>query len=636
MTLLVNILALGAFTLCCYGWGSVAHIICYPGRTSSPAYIVALGLVPLAFVGGILNLAQLAFAVSLAICAYAGILLAIVSMVWFRVKLPEWIYLVVLSAFGIFLAATLLPAPVFNFHDDFLSYLPRIMRLRQFGTVGGNPFELLGLSDLGLQSFFQALLATWLPIESSFAFDTIFCFLLGLWLLIEIGRANKYLVIPISLATMVYALIDPQIVNVTSVYSTVVLLLALHLATRILLDRLRGTAPLSQLIRCALPVGGIIAAIVAIKLTSPFFLTAFCGIIFVYLLTASWRAGGAAVLTAIAAMSAVLAPWVLIHGDKFKTLFRNVSDTTPDPLAVYPSISNAFHSQPSLYGATRAHYAIALVGLLISLIASVRRLYQKPRDSLTWLNVAMVIGAIAAYFGLAGVVNDEMALRYAIPFLIAVVPTTIIFQPSLLPLSGKYLNGIWQKGYALATGCCVLVLFVAFAGYGGRRLWRVLQLNSVVSFPVSQQTVTLEAAALSEEERTYLRGIQSRLPAGSIIWAWVDAPFQLDFGRNQVFHFSHDWFGAPWHPPVRTPEVFAQDLIGRKVDYIVWQYQTVFGLRLPTLQEQLKGSEWAEYRTIHENTMRLLLTLQSLAKPNNIIFNDGRTVVISLKSASGN
>src|SRR5207253_892580 len=143
-------------------WGSAADFLCYPDRRSSPAYVVALGLVALSLLGGILNLLHLASSVWLAVCAYTGILLSVLFILFFsrgvagrkksqaRLMLQDWIYLAVLLATGIFLALTLLPAAVFNFHDDFLTYFPRILRLRQTGTLGGHPFEIFGLSDFGL------------------------------------------------------------------------------------------------------------------------------------------------------------------------------------------------------------------------------------------------------------------------------------------------------------------------------------------------------------------------------------------------------------------------------------------------------------------------------------------------------
>jgi hypothetical protein len=78
-----------------------------------------------------------------------------------------------------------------------------------------------------------------------------------------------------------------------------------------------------------------------------------------------------------------------------------------------------------------------------------------------------------------------------------------------------------------------------------------------------------------------------------------------------------------------------EDLVAQNVDYILWQYQTRFGLLLPYLQTQLKSTEWVAYRIVHQNTLDLLLTLRTLATPINVIFDDGRTVLISLKLASG-
>ena len=75
---------------------------------------------------------------------------------------------------------------------------------------------------------------------------------------------------------------------------------------------------------------------------------------------------------------------------------------------------------------------------------------------------------------------------------------------------------------------------------------------------------------MSDREQIYMRDIQSKLPAGKTIWAWLDAPFQLDFGRNPVWHFNHDWFFAPWALHVINAEQLRQELVARNVDYIVW------------------------------------------------------------------
>jgi hypothetical protein len=638
-----SLLALCAFALACYGWGSVAYALFYPGRDPFHAYIVTLGLVVQAFMGGLLNAIHMASTLPVSICIYTGILLGgffivrLGSSIKWRsffapARLPEWVSAIAIISLGIFLVATLLPTSAFNFHDDFLTYLPRVVRMRETGTLGGNPFEVLGLTDLGVQAFFQGVMSTWLPIQYTYAFDTIFCFVLGLWLLVEFGRNNKCTTTAIMLASGVYLIINPQIVNLSSVYSTTALVLALVIATKILLEGLQNERPSSQSALSAVPLGAILATVVAIKFTSLFFVFPFCAVAFAFMLVVyRWR-GIRCIMTSIFIAAATIAPWSATHADKLKVWTWRPSNTPLDPaLTIYPSISQAFINQPS-YGGTRAEYAIVVLVLLISFIASLKLLRKQPTNDLHLLNVAAIIGAISAFVGLAGVVNNEAALRYAIPFLIAVTPMTLIQHRSVLAFSAdQYVSGFWQKGFAALTIACVVVLIAMFAEYGLQRVSRLIEFRSAVSFPVDQQLVAAEAAAMSDREQIYMRDIQSKLPAGKTIWAWLDAPFQLDFGRNPVWHFNHDWFFAPWSLHVINAEQLRQELVARNVDYIVGQYRPVFAPTLPVLRRQLQGAESVEYRVIHQNTLNLLLALQALAKPFNTVYADARTVLISLK-----
>jgi len=49
----------------------------------------------------------------------------------------------------------------------------RVVRMRETGTLGGNPFELLGLNHFGVQAFFQGIMSTWLPIQYAYASDMV-------------------------------------------------------------------------------------------------------------------------------------------------------------------------------------------------------------------------------------------------------------------------------------------------------------------------------------------------------------------------------------------------------------------------------------------------------------------------------
>jgi hypothetical protein len=433
----------------------------------------------------------------------------------------------------------------------------------------------------------------------------------------------------------IYVIINPQIVNVSSVYSTTALVLGLLIATKILLEGLHNEEPSSPPTLRAVPVGAILAAVIAIKSSSAFFVLPFCVIAFIFMLIVhGWR-GLRCIMTSIIGAIAALAAWSVTNADKLNVWAWRPSNASLDPaLTIYPSISNAFQNQPSL-GGTRAEYAIVVLALLISLIASLKLLIKQRTKAVHLLNVAATIGALSTFVGPAVVIYDEAALRYSIPFLIAVAPTTIILQRSVLSFSdGQYLSGLWQKGFAAIAIACLVVLIAVFANYGFQRVSRLIRFHSVISFPIPQQVLAAEAAAMSDREQRYTRDIQSRLPAGRTIWAWLDAPFQLDFGRNRIWHFNHDWFVVPWRMQVRNAEELRQELVARNVDYILWQYRPVFAPSLPVLRRQLQGPEYVEYRVIHQNTINLLLALQALAKPLDTVYADGRTVLISLKPPS--
>jgi len=641
--ILTRVAALCALALCCYGYGVVAKLLFYPRQRLNHSTIVALGLVVLAGIGGVLNASRAASQFSLSICVYLGLAISVLAFVdaarkaeWKllgRDELSYGLYAAAIFGAAVFLAATLLPTAVFNPHDDFLSYLPRIVRMHQTGTIGGNPFELLGYTDFGLQPFFQALLFVWLPIEDSYAFDTIFCFALGLWLLVDIGRNNQCGNIRIILAICVYVGINPQIVNISSVYSSTALVLALIVAAKLLLDALRGGESRSHIARSAVPVGGILAVLVGLKLTTPLFLLPFCLAIFGYGLIANFRAGAIALMASFAGALATLGAWIVVHADKFNFQSWRPSTIALDPaLTRYPSFANAFQSGTTLYGGTRAEYAVALVALLIAAIASAVSLARRHNVSVHLINLATAISAICAYVAAAGLIDDEAALRFAMPFLMAAVPLTILFVET---------GGAWKKSsdrgdllhkaFAIATAACLVALVVVLSPYSAQRFSRALQTHTAVSFPVKD--ITPVARAFSRQEQTSLRQIQSKLPVQATIWAWVDTPFHFDFARNRVWHFNHDWFWAPWHPAVGTNAELRKDLASRDVDYIIVDRSSAFRPTLDLAHLRLSGVEWAEYRIVYQNTANLIESLVGFANPFDVIYADNRYVLIALKRA---
>jgi hypothetical protein len=645
--MLSSLAALLAFALCCYGWGRTAHAIFYPARAPLHAFSVGLGLVVLSFFGGILNAAELAVTLSLAICTYSGIALGVVflaqsgrtiewRLLFSRTTIPSWLCAITVVGLGIFLTDELLPSHIFDYADDFFSYLVRPVRMLATGTVGGNPFELIGLSDFGVQSFLQGMLQVWLPLNDSYAFDTIFCFLLGICLLAEQGRIKAAPAALIAFAIAVYVIVNPQIVNISSVYSTAVLILTLLAATTILLDAWEQGAPVPRLIIYSIPVSAIAATLVAIKLTTTLFVLPFCGIVLGVLLIKRLRVAAIVAIVGGAGGAVSLLGWLITHLDKLHISSWNSSDRFfLDPEhTIWPSILEAFRDRPTLYGGTRATYFIGVVVLVLSLAVSIRGFVRRPRELIHLVNIAAMSGGVVSYVGLAAIFNNEAALRYSVPFLIALVPYTLFSDLPMTRARNRHSAGLLQSRLTLWIIGTQVIFLITFFRPDEARLSRMIDRHTVVSIPISEQNRAYQAQMLSEDARSSMRNAQSKVPAGATIWAWVDAPFGFDFARNRVWTYHMDWSVAPWRLNARTAEELQAELKSRGVQYILWQSRSGFNPDVAALNGSLQLVLWPEYRIIFRSALELSLSLSALATRSDIVWNDGSMMIIALSPAS--
>jgi hypothetical protein len=636
--------ALCAFALTCYGWGRLAFDLVYRGRPPLHAYATGLGLVVLLFIGGILNTTRLATTLSLSICAYAGMVLAICfivrtahgmewrSLIPGRRSTSTLCLLVLIVAAVVFLVTQLLPTQFFNPADDFFSYMVRPIRMQTTGSLGGNPFELLGMSDFGAQSYLQSFLLLWLPLTDLPAFDTIFCFLLGMILLVEIGRMNAAPWPLVALGVALYVAINPQLVNLSSVYSTTVVVLTLLMAAGILLSQAAAGASPARLAAYTMPLGGSLAALIALKLSSAFFVGTFFAIFFGLAVLSRVAAAASSAIAAAAAACIALAPWVLAHLDK---LDMTRWSSTPvellaSPLTRHPGVLELFRDGSGAYGATRSQYILAVVVILLSLFAGVLALFQRSQQKDHLLRVATDAAGLATYVGLALVVNNEDALRYSCPFLIALVSSRLLF-PLVPQVPGVSPPPRFSSYVRAALAVAQVGLVLIFAGPLIDRLSRIIKDHTTISFPFNPAIREYEATTLSDDTQAYIRSIQAKAPPGSTIWAWIDAPFQLDFARNRIWHFHHTWFVTPWRLNASNGEGLRQQLSSRGVDFILWQYRSVPTPRVPHLRAQLQQAQWVEFRLFFENTLALLLALEALATPFDVVYGDANMVLIRIK-----
>ena len=150
------------FVLSIHGWGRVCRLFCDARILKFHSLIAVLGLALLNFTGGLFNLFNLATAPALFTLMLAGLVLAGVDLLRKRPwrgfssthrtgggRSKGWWMDAGKSALPILLDSiaaggaclTLMPTTLFNAHDDFHTSVPRVVRMVQTGSIGGNAFD---------------------------------------------------------------------------------------------------------------------------------------------------------------------------------------------------------------------------------------------------------------------------------------------------------------------------------------------------------------------------------------------------------------------------------------------------------------------------------------------------------------
>src|SRR4029078_8331067 len=101
----------------------------------------------------------------------------------------------------------------------------------QSGTLAGSPLSSLGATTFGGQSLLQGFLLGYAPPAYVNGFDLLFCLVLCMLLLLEFGDRLGTPPALIFFAVLSLVFINPQYVNVTSLYSGSIFLTALILFT---------------------------------------------------------------------------------------------------------------------------------------------------------------------------------------------------------------------------------------------------------------------------------------------------------------------------------------------------------------------------------------------------------------------
>lgn len=545
---LLGVAALVVVAAACYGWGHATRRLLRLPSPGAPATI-ALGVAAVVAVGGVLNLARVAYAPALWLLLAAG-------CYWFaRVarSLPAaWRLLpeatdrsdrrdaalaaaLIVAVVGIAIA-TQLPPAIFNHDDDLRKYFTHPLRMLATGTLAGGTMNALGSEALGGMALLHAFVLSVLPIGCINGVDAVF----GLALLLAMSARlawRRLAALPgAALAVICIAAIEPQYVNVSLLY----LGAALVLACALLAAQAHGGPP-------ALALGLLYGSMVALKPTFAFFavlhlpLTAAC----VAAERASLRAGLAWGLQSGVAAAAAVAPWVLMYAP----LYLNASWGAP--VEVVPSgppdgLDQLLSANPAPYGATFAHYS-ALAGLIVVVpllaLGSWRRVGPVERREIA-AAAAIALAACGAWLYVIAVSAPELygrvhALRYSVPLLLGAAPAALLLAAhGLRPLSGG----------AAAVALAMLVVAASFTPSLADRIQMAVQYRTIHAF-LNRDSFTKRYGHFIEvllQDFGQLRDAQLRVPAGETIVVWVAQPFALDYARNPIVDIEMAGLATRW------------------------------------------------------------------------------------------
>lgn len=524
------VFAAAAFML--YGWGWLARRLLRLNSAPWPA-AAAAGMAALVFLGGVLNLARLAYPWALDLVAGTGAVLGAVAIWKQRPAKPAWGWLIAPAIVLLFVTVTQVPPQVYNFHDDFQKYFVHPVRMLQTGTVFGSPLNDIGFDTLGGQAFLDGFAVAFFPIQYLNGVGAALALFLCMML------ASQYRSVVAAFSVVV---IHPQYVNISALYTGSLLMMAAMMEAG----------------ESAALTGLFYAALTALKGTFLLFVA-------VHLAASIWMLGWRRGVRTGAYAALFLSPWILVHLPHYLHLASGGLGISEHGVRE-PGIFNIFSPAPLDYGATPLAYTglMIAIGLCGAMLVQIKRMARvKGTVDLTaaaCFAPAACFAMVAAYLIMIYVSGPrnagyEQAVRYFTPFAIAAAP--VAFGAAMQAFDG-FPDYHWM---VLAATAIPLLVFVPSLR---DRIQEADRYGTVLAFPWLATTAEYRAynqAVLYGDMRHRVEAAQTAVPPGEPFIAWINAPFYLDFRRNPVADVEPGaGLIAPW---AKLPDAH----------YVIYEYQ---------------------------------------------------------------
>jgi len=656
-----------------YGWGWMVARISYHTHDQHWAFLSALGLSCLIFLGGILNALSIAYAGGLYVLFGIGIVFSFVALFRRRAVKPihqyeassrgsadlifsSLSYILILGT-AAFLIVTLMPTNILNYHDDFYVHTIGPYRMMQTGTLGGNPFSRLGFDSFGAQSFLQAFILAIFPTEYVNGFDSVFCFILAAFLLIGIAKTLKAHGLYLLLSLSVLIIINPQTVNISAVYSGSVMILGMIFSSS-LLENSRSCSGIKSMVASVLPFALFVSALISLKMSFVFFAVIYSSIYFLILLYFSIDKKNSTITMAfiIVLILIFLLPWITVYWENYLYVLQHGFSVNPMEF----SESNWFlfqkimirqflHSDKLLYGGHYFSYVLVMITLLMASILSI--CCVKRNESIAFrpylISVfASGVACIASYFLNTYIrLDSEATLRYSCPVLIGTLPYAVLIFGSHLGTFQLDIRG--NKPYPkikkkIGMTFVLIVLQIILIGLFWDNLRDRIRLayydRTNLSFLLARvdnsDLYQYNQYALSNEARDLMRSIQSKTEKGQAIFTSIEIPCHLDFTRNKIYTF--DDFGI-YNPRLwlnisftNNPEDIRRYLKNMGIRYIMWEYNSSLMRSEEKWRSRLNSiASWRRKEALYNLYFRKMMF--ALAEKSKIIYNSNEIILIDLE-----
>jgi hypothetical protein len=638
-----------AFLLSALGWGFCFRRIFPTPLLRLRSMTVVAGLAFLNVIGGWLNV------LGLATTPFFIALLSL-GLVFLGVQLPQtfrrrkspggstgqrlltFAPLIIALPVVLLTASVLIPTSVFNVQDDFQAYVPRAVRMIQTGTLGGSPFDTVGLDSLGAQTFFHGFFLPNLDVRMLQMFDSVGCFGLALFLVGELAVRWRIPVIAGALAVLAVVAINPQNVNISPLYSGVVAVMALVVCGTACAPRV-ASATTRRGISREVFLGLVAGLIIALKAPLAWFAAIYLAVLYVLL----WFSGAprGRILKSAFVVASVIAlavlPWILVH---VPTILRArdlaLPFITEAPLLLkYPSLAS--HDIPQLWSSRvlnwgdsiPSYHFVVFVCLTAGLVGAsfwwVNRGYPHTRGLLSI--TAAGIAVLGSYLWNAHLFEVDDAIRYSLPPLIASAPIGLM---CLLKFS--WLPRVHSSRALTVGACCVMLAVVCIFGKTlGRRSLVAADSRTTLAYPLSARYLDYCARATSRSHQQQARAFQQKMEPGATVLVSAAAPFQFDFVRNRLLTASE---AGLMNPAIRFPagigpEALRRYLRNHGIRYVFFQRDGEGIKTIEALRPHLTNSN-VIFRKLADYGIYFRESMTSLAAQSEILFENDRILLFDL------